>query len=76
MCPVPDGGTTVASWERMLLRAQPIQVMDEQDEPEVHRRVDDDMLEDGVAMQTAWAWALFAVGVAVAIGLFFVYTPR
>jgi hypothetical protein len=60
----------------MLLRAQPIQAMEEHDEPEVHRRVDDDMLEDGVVMRTAWAWAPFAIGVAVAIGSFFVYTPR
>ena len=60
----------------MLLRAQPIQAMDEYDEPEVHRRVDDDMLEDGLVMRAAWAWALFALGLAVAIGLFFVYTPR
>ncbi len=56
----------------MLLRAQEIEYLEEP----AHRRVDDDMLEDGLVMRTAWAWTLFAVGVAVAIGLFFVYTPR
>jgi hypothetical protein len=38
--------------------------------------VDDDMLGEGVAMEAAWPWALFVAGLAVAIGLFFVYTPR
>ncbi len=56
----------------MLLRVEEIQPIDEH----VHRRVDDDMLGDGVAMQAAWAYALFVAGLAVAIGLFFIYTPR
>ncbi len=56
----------------MLLRAAEIQPIDDH----VHRRVDDDMLGDGVAMRAAWPWALFVAGLAVAIGLFFVYTPR
>jgi hypothetical protein len=56
----------------MLLRAQEIEYLEEP----AHRRVDDDMLGEGVAMEAAWPWALFVAGLAVAIGLFFVYTPR
>ncbi|HEX8362276.1 MAG TPA: hypothetical protein VF613_19315 [Longimicrobium sp.] len=56
----------------MLLRAEEIQEFDDH----AHRRVDDDMLDEGVALRAVWAWALFGAGLAVAIGLFFVYTPR
>ena len=60
----------------MLLIAEEIRRVDESVEPEAYRRVDDDMLESGVVMQTAWAWALYAAGLAAAVGMFFAYTPR
>lgn len=60
----------------MLLRVQEIRDADETAGPEAHRRVDDDMLGEGVAMEAAWPWATFVAGLAVAIALFFIYTPR
>jgi hypothetical protein len=59
----------------MLLLAQPIQSVDDSAVPEVHRRVDDDILDDGVGYQSTWPWALFAAGLAGSVACFFAYTP-
>ena len=56
----------------MLLRAEDFDGLDDH----AHRRGDGHMFDEGVAMRVVWPWALFAAGLAVAIGLFFVYTPR
>lgn len=60
----------------MLVIAEEIKPAFEAPEPDVYRRVDDDMLESGVLLQTAWAWALYGASLVGAVGLFFLYTPR
>jgi hypothetical protein len=69
-------GTGVALKSGMLVIAEQIRSADEDVAPEAYRRVDDDMLESGVVMQTAWAWALYGAAVVGSVGLYFVYTPR
>ncbi|HYW09284.1 MAG TPA: hypothetical protein VE913_20155 [Longimicrobium sp.] len=66
-------GTAVAFREHMLLHAQsPIAAICP---PEPARRVDDDLLDEGVG-GAAWPWILFTLALVVAIGMFFIYTPR
>lgn len=60
----------------MLLIAREIQHVDDAAAPEVHRRVDDEMLDSGVGAQAGWPWALFALGMATAVTSFFIYTPQ
>ena len=60
----------------MLVIAEEIRSVDEAVEPEAYRRVDDDMLDTGVMLQTAWAWALYGATLVGSVGLYFLYTPR
>ena len=60
----------------MLQIAREIQSVDDDAAPEVHRRVDDEMLDSGVGAQAGWPWALFALGLAAAVTFFFIYTPH
>ena len=59
----------------MLLLAQPIQSVDDPAVPEVFRRADDDILDEGVGYGSSWPWALFAAGLASSVACFFAYTP-
>ena len=60
----------------MLHIAREIQSVDDDVAPEVHRRVDDEMLGSGVGARAGWPWALFGLGVATAVTFFFIYTPH
>lgn len=68
-------GTPVALHAAMLFIAREIQGVDAAAAPEVHRRVDDEMLDSGVGARAGWPWALFALGMAAAVGSFFIFTP-
>lgn len=69
-------GTSVALQAHMLVIASQIEGVDDEVAPEVHRRVDDEMLHSGVGAQAWWPWALFALGMAAAVTFFFIYTPH
>lgn len=60
----------------MLVIAREIQTVDDVVAPEVHRRVDDEMLDSGVGAQAWWPWALFALGMGAAVTFFFMFTPH
>jgi hypothetical protein len=61
----------------MLVIAREIQSVDDDAvAPEVHRRVDYEMLDSGVGAQAGWPWALFGLGMASAVTFFFIYTPH
>jgi hypothetical protein len=60
----------------MLFIAGEIQSAGDQAAPEVHRRVDHEMLGSGVGAQAGWPWALFAVGMTAAVTFFFIFTPH
>jgi len=69
-------GTPVALQADMLVIAREIQGVADDGVPEVHRRADHEMLGSGVGAQAGWPWALFALGMAAAVGSFFIYTPH
>ncbi len=60
----------------MLLIAREIKDVDDDVAPELHRRVDDEMLYSAVGAQAGWPWALFALGMGAAVTFFFMYTPH
>jgi hypothetical protein len=59
----------------MLVIAREIQGVADDAPPEVHRRVDDEMLGSGVGARAGWPWALFGLGMAAAVTFFFMFTP-
>jgi hypothetical protein len=60
----------------MLVIASKIQSVGDDDAPEVHRRVGEEMLYSGVGAQAGWPWALFGLGMSAAVSFFFIFTPH
>lgn len=73
---VACNGTPVALHAGMLVIAREIQSVNDVPPPELHRRVDDEMLGSGVGARAGWPWALFAAAMAAAVTFFFIFTPH